>query len=76
MWDHPGTDCVSSVLDESAGFDLGASHSFHQGVLATVALLGVWLVLEDLKPVQCVRQDFSALWLLLSCQGPGQPCSS
>lgn len=67
---------MSSVLDESAGFDLGASHSFHQGVLATVALLGVWLVLEDLKPVQCVRQDFSALWLLLSCQGPGQPCSS
>lgn len=52
---------MSSVLDESADFDLGASHSFHQGVLATVALLRVWLVLEDLKPVQGVSRTSSLL---------------
>ena len=69
MWEHPCVDRVSDIFGEKAGFAMNASHIFPQDVLAAVTLIRVYLVLEDLKPVQGVRRDFlSALWLLLPYQ--------
>ena len=62
---------MSNVFGVRAGFDMDTSHVCPQGVLAVVTLMGVWLVLGDLNPVQGVRQDFlSAQWQSPPCQVP------
>lgn len=54
---------VPRVIHVRAGFDMDASHIFPQGVLATITLMGVWLVLKELEPIQDMTQDFlSAQW--------------
>lgn len=59
---------MSSVFGVRAGFDMSASHIFPQGVLTMIPLIWGMVGAEGLKGV---KQDFSALWLLLPCQGWG-----
>ena len=52
---------------------MDADHILPQWVLAIVALIGVLLVLEDLRPTQGVRWHFlSAQWQSSPCSGWGQ----
>lgn len=67
MWEHPYVGCMCQVFSARAGFDVDANHVFLHGVLATITLMGLWLVLEEPKPIQGVRCSF-----LLIC-GRGLP---
>lgn len=54
--------CVPNAFNRRARFDMDTSHIFTQGVLATFTLVGLWLLMEELDPMQDVR------WDLLSAQ--------
>ena len=49
---------VPRVFGTRTGFHVDSTHIFPQCMRAAITVLGVWLLLEDLKPAQGVKRDF------------------
>lgn len=70
MWECSCVDCVCPVSSVQRHDLIWVPAIFPQGMLATITLMGVWFVLEDLKLMLGMMQDFlSAQWQLLHFQG-------